>query len=327
MSAIALRATEWADWRTIPVSKRVVRGVLIAFIALLIYGSLTTTGFWTVSNLKAILSNTSLIGIIAIGTTVVMLSGNLFSITIGTTTAVSAMMFLFALKTGIVGAIVLTLVLGLVIGAIQGAVVGLTGANPIIITLGAGALQTGVATMITGGSTIYPGSGAGSFSFLADPLFGLPFAIYVFFALAIVAELMMRRTVLGRQIYLMGENKAAARAAAMPIPRITTAAFGIGGICAAVTGILAGAFNKSATLGLSGTFSFDAIAAALVGGSSVTGGTGSIGRTVFGALLIGVVSDLLLLRGYNSSLQILARGLIVLVAVVMVHLNSREGAL
>jgi ribose/xylose/arabinose/galactoside ABC-type transport system permease subunit len=326
MSAIAVRATEWADWRSAPVSRRILRVTLLLFIALLLYGSLTTQGFWTISNLKAILANTSLIGIIAIGTTIVMISGNLFSITIGTTTALTAMFFLFALKVGVAGAIVLTLLLGLGIGCLQGIVVGMTGANPIIITLGAGALQIGFATMITGGSTVYPPGDAGNFSFLAKPLLGLPFAIYVFFGLAILAELMMRKTVLGREIFLMGENKAAARAAGMPIPRITTAAFGIGSVCAAMTGVLAGAFNQSATLALSGTFSFDAIAAALVGGSSVTGGSGSIGRTVFGALLIGVVSDLLLLRGYNTSLQILARGLIVLFAVVMVHLTSREGS-
>lgn len=322
MSAIALRASEWADWSSIPTSRRVVRGILLAFVAVLIYGGLTTQGFFTVANGKAILSTTALIGIIAIGTTVVMLSGNLFSITIGTTTAISAMMFLFALQTGIVGAIALTLLLGLVVGGLQGLIVGSTGANPIIVTLGAGSLQVGFATMITGGASIYPPSGDTSFLFLSKPLLGLPFPIFVFFGLAILAELMMRRTLFGRQVYLMGENRLAARAAALPITRITVAAFAVGGACAAVTGILVGAFNQNATLLVTGTFSFDAIAAALVGGSAVTGGRGSIGRTVFGALLIGTISDMLLLRGFNTSLQILARGLIVLMAVLMVHLSS-----
>lgn len=326
MSSLALRAGQWADWRSIPVSRRVMCGVLLAFVAILVYGGATTQGFFTVANGKAILSTTSLIGIIAIGATVVMLSGNLFSITIGTTTAISAMMFLFTLRTGLVSAILLSLLLGIVVGGLQGLIVGSTGANPIIVTLGAGSLQVGFATMITGGSSVYPPHGDTSFIFLARPLLGLPFAVYVFFGLALLAELCMRRTLLGRRIYLMGENQVAARAAAMPITRITVAAFAIGGGCAAVTGILVGAFNQNATLLLSGTFSFDAIAAVLVGGSAVTGGRGSVGRTVFGALLIGTVSDLLLLRGYNASLQILSRGVIVLVAVVMVHLSSRESA-
>ena len=136
----------------------------------------------------------------------------------------------------------------------------------------------------------------------------------------------MRWTVVGRQIYLMGENRLAARAAALPVTRITMFTFAVGSVCAAVAGILVGGFNENATPLISGTFSFDAIAAVLVGGSAVSGGRGSIGRTVFGALLIGTISDLLLLRGYNTAVQILVRGVIVLVAVVAVHLSSQRSA-
>jgi ribose/xylose/arabinose/galactoside ABC-type transport system permease subunit len=320
----ARRGLQLVDWRGTSASERFVRMVLIFGGSLLVYGCITTQGFFTVANGKAILSTTALVGIVAIGATVVMLGGNLFSITIGTTTAVSAMMFLFALKTGVVSAILLTLLLGLVIGGLQGLVVGSTGANPIIVTLGAGSLQIGLATMLTGGSSVYPPTGDTSFAFLSERLFGLPFPVYVFFGLAVLTEWVMQRTSFGQSIYLLGENRAAAHAAALPITRLTTWAFAIASGCAAITGVLVGAFNESGSLLVSGTFSFDAISAVLVGGSAVTGGRGSITRTVIGALLIGTASDLLLLRGYDSSLQILVRGVIVLIAVIVVHLSTSK---
>jgi ribose/xylose/arabinose/galactoside ABC-type transport system permease subunit len=311
-------------WRSVPVSRWLLRGLLLVVVGIILYAGATTQGFFTVSNGKAILSTTSLVGIIAIGATVVMIGGNLFSITIGTTVAITAMAFLFLLKIGIVAAITLSLMLGGAVGAVQGALVGAIGANPIIVTIGAGAIQEGVSTWLSNGSTVYPPAGDKSFSFMIHPVLGLPFAVYTFIVLALVVELAMRRTVVGRQIYLMGENRLAARAAALPVTRLTVFTFAVASVCAAVAGVLVGGFNENASLLTEGTFSFDAIAAVLVGGSAVSGGRGSIGRTVFGALLIGAVSDLLLLRGYNTAVQILVRGAIVLVAVVVVHISSQR---
>lgn len=324
MSVLLVRASEIADWRSISPTARALRLVLLALGGLLLYVCITTQGFFSVSNGKAILSTTAFIGIIAIGATVVMLGGNLFSITIGTTTAISAMMFLYALQIGVVSAIVLTLILGFLIGAAQGFLVGSIGANPIIVTLGAGSLQAGVAAMLTSGSSISSPSGDTSFAFLARPVLGLPFAVYVFFGLALVMEAVMRTTVFGRHTYLLGENREAARAAALPVTRVTVGGFALASACAALAGILVGAFNQHASLLIGETFSLDAIAAVLVGGTAVTGGRGSVTRTVIGALLIGTVSDLLLLRGYNSAVQILVKGMIVLLAMIIVHVRSTE---
>ena len=105
--------------------------------AVTIYGAFTTTGFLTVSNGKAILTAASFVGIIAVGLTVIILSGNLFSLALGQTAAISAMVFLYSLRFGLAAAIIVTLLLGLAIGSVQGFAVGAWGANPIIITIGA----------------------------------------------------------------------------------------------------------------------------------------------------------------------------------------------
>jgi ribose/xylose/arabinose/galactoside ABC-type transport system permease subunit len=295
-----------------------------ALTVLTVYGAATTTGFMTVSNLKAILTAAAFVGIIAIGLTVIMLSGNLFSLALGQTAAVAAMFFLYSLQFGLALAIVLSLLLGLVIGAVQGFAVGAWGANPIIITIGAAGLMEGLAVWLSHGQSIIPPASATSYERLAEPLFGVPAPVYVFLALTAVLEVVMRRTRFGRQIYLLGENRVAARAAALPITLLTTAAFALTSFFTAGAGVLIGASSQNASLLLTGSYTYDAIAAALVGGNAVTGGRGSILRTAAGAIFIATISDMLLLRGYTTGGQILVRGIIVVVVVVLTNLRERS---
>jgi ribose/xylose/arabinose/galactoside ABC-type transport system permease subunit len=291
--------------------------------ALLLYGAFTTQGFLTVNNFRAILTATAFVGIIAVGSTLIMLAGSLFSMSLGMTTAVTAILFTFALHYGVVPAIVVTLVAGTVIFAIQGALVGSIGANPIIVTIGAGSIQEGIIGWLSPGDLVPP-AGA-SIGFLARTVFRLPFSVYVFLGVALVADLCLRHTRFGREIYLLGENQSAARAAGLPVALLMTAAFAVAGLCVAITGILVAGFAQNVNLQVQGTYTFDTIAAVLVGGSAVTGGRGSVGRTVVGALVIATITDMLLLLGASTGMQIFVKGLIVIVVVVLLHLARREG--
>ena len=259
---------------------------LAAWIAILaavtIYGAFTTTGFLTVSNGKAILTAASFVGIIAVGLTVIILSGNLFSLALGQTAAISAMVFLYSLRFGLAAAIIVTLLLGLAIGSVQGFAVGAWGANPIIITIGAAGLMEGMAVWLSGGQSIIPPSDETSWEHLGQPVLGLPAPVYVFIVVTVILAVVMRKTRFGRQIYLLGENRVAARAAALPITLLTVGAFGIASLYTAGSGILIGATSANASLLLVGSYTYDAIAAALVGGNAVTGGRGSIARTAAG---------------------------------------------
>jgi ribose/xylose/arabinose/galactoside ABC-type transport system permease subunit len=298
--------------------------VWLAILAVVtVYGAATTTGFLTVSNGKAILTAASFVGIIAVGLTVIVLSGNLFSLALGQTAAISAMVFLWTLQWGLAAAILLTLLLGLVIGAVQGFAVGAWGANPIIVTIGAAGLMEGMAVWLSHGQSIIPPSNETSWERLGQPVFGLPAPVYVFIVVTVILAVVMRRTRFGRQIYLLGENRVAARAAALPITLLTVGAFGIASLYTAGSGILIGATSANASLLLVGSYTYDAIAAALVGGNAVTGGRGSIARTAAGAIFIATISDMLLLRGYSTGGQILVRGIIVVVVVVLTNLRER----
>jgi ribose/xylose/arabinose/galactoside ABC-type transport system permease subunit len=278
--------------------------------ALIVFGAVTTQGFLTINNFSAILTAAAFVGIIAVGSTLIMLSGSLFSISLGTTTAVTAILFMFLLHYGVAAAIVITLLAGTAIFAIQGALVGLIGANPIIVTIGAGAIQEGIIGWLSPGD-ITPPAGA-SIDFLARTLFGLPFSVYVFLGLALLTDLCMRHTRFGLELYLLGENQPAARAAGLPVALLTTAAFAVAG------------FAQNVNLQVAGTYTFDAIAAILVGGSAVTGGSGSVSRTVIGALIIATITDMLLLLGASTGMQILVKGVIVVIVVVLLHLARRE---
>jgi ribose/xylose/arabinose/galactoside ABC-type transport system permease subunit len=110
----------------------------------------------------------------------------------------------------------------------------------------------------------------------------------------------------------------------LPVALLTTAAFAVAGFCVAVAGVLIAGFAPNANLQVAGTYTFDAIAAILVGGSAVTGGWGSVGRTVVRALIIATVTNMLLLVGASTGMQILVKGLIVTMVVVLLHLSRRE---
>jgi len=155
----------------------------------------------------------------------------------------------------------------------------------------------------------------------------VPLGVYVMVALALLFQFVLRRTVLGRRVILIGENRQAARAAGMRIPRITAIAFAIAGASFALGGAFLGAFNKGASAQLEGTTTFDVIAAVLVGGTLISGGRGSALRTLAGAIIIATISDLLLLRGFDTGAQVLLKGVLVVLVVLATFIASgREGS-
>jgi ribose/xylose/arabinose/galactoside ABC-type transport system permease subunit len=297
-------------------------GILVVVLAVIVAGALTTR-FFSLANGRAILASSAWVGITAIGATVVMIAGSAVSLAVSQTATVAAMIFLTTQQLGLPAAIALTLLAGVAITALQGAVIGFWTANPIVLTIAAGFAIDGVAIWISGGTTVYPKATA--FSVLNETLLGLPLGVYVLLALTVVTQWFLRRTTAGRQMYLIGENPAAARAAGLPAARVTVVAWAIFGACIALTGIFLAAFNTSANSSLGGTLSLDAIAAVLVGGTAIGGGKGSALRTLGGAVLISAISDLLLLRGLSTGIQLLVKGILVLMVVVAVHVRSTRG--
>jgi ribose/xylose/arabinose/galactoside ABC-type transport system permease subunit len=314
---------------TLPGRRTRISGGLVAAIvavAALVAVAVTTQGFLTASNLKATVASMAFVGIVAVGLTPITLSGSLFSLTLGSTVAMSAVLFFGVLGLGLVPAIAITLVVGILVGAAQGYLVGVLEANPIIVTVAAGLLQGGLASFFTGDSTVYPPTGQNDWTVLSQAPFGIPVSVYALVALVIVLTLALRGTNWGRMIYLIGDNRLAARAAGLPVGRVITIAFAVASACAALAGIFLAAFSANATTQIGGTLSFDSIAAVLVGGTAIAGGSGSALRTVFGAAVIAVISNLLLLRGFDEGVRVAATGALVLVVVIVVQFRSRSAA-
>jgi ribose/xylose/arabinose/galactoside ABC-type transport system permease subunit len=294
-------------------------GIAVLVLAVVVVGAMTNR-FFSLDNARAILASTAAVGITAIGATLVMISGSAVSLAVSQTATVVAMIFLSAQSLGLPVAILLALACGVAVTALQGGIIGYWTANPIVLTIAAGFAIGGAAVWISGGATVYPTATA--FKSLDSTPLGLPLAVYVLLALTVLAQWTLRRTTAGRQMYLIGENPAAARAAGLPVGRVTVIAWAFFGACIALTGIFLAAFNTSANADLGGTLSLDAIAAVLVGGTAIGGGRGSALRTLGGAVLISVISDLLLLRGLSTGVQLLAKGIMVLLVIIAVHRRS-----
>jgi ribose/xylose/arabinose/galactoside ABC-type transport system permease subunit len=293
---------------------------------LLAVAAVTTAGFFSSTNIRSVLFSGALVGIIAGGLTLITVSGCILSMSLGITAAVCAIWFISALDMGVPVAILTTLALGGGICAAQGLLVGFWGANPIIVTIGAGVVQSGMVQWLTGGASQQPPPDV-NYEFLTKVVFGIPVAFYVLIGVAVLIEVMLRRTVLGRSMVLVGSNKAAARAAALSVPTAIIAAFAIAGAYAACTGILLGATNQSADLNLEGDLTFDSIAAVLVVGTVITGGHGSGIRSAAGAMGIAVISSVLVLRGYNPGVRLIVEGVIVLAVVIAAHIARQRTAI
>lgn len=297
-------------------------GIVVVVAAVIVAGALTPR-FFSLDNARAILASAAWVGITAIGATLVMIAGSAVSLAVSQTATVVAMIFLSVQQLGLAAAIAVALAAGVAITALQGAIIGFWTANPVVLTIAAGFAIGSVATWISGGTTVYPSVTA--FTPLNSTPLGLPLAVYVLLAVTAVAQWFLRRTTGGRQLYLLGENPAAARAAGLPIGRVTVVAWMGFGACIALTGMFLAAFNTSANSSLGGTLSLDVIAAVLAGGTAIGGGRGSALQTLGGAVLISAISDLLLLRGFSTGIQLLVKGILVLFVVIAVHVRSPRG--
>jgi ribose/xylose/arabinose/galactoside ABC-type transport system permease subunit len=280
----------------------------------------TTTHFLTLNNTKAILASTSVVGMAALGLTFITIAGSVVSLATAQTMAVVAMVFLATQSWGLLPAVPIAAFTGVAIGVLQGLAVGYWSINPVVLSIVTAFALTGIATLVSGGTTV--NASGTEYSILNSTPAGIPVSVLVFLILAVVSHLALRYSTIGRQIYFVGENRPAARTAGLPVGRIIVFAWASFGLLSAVGAMFLGAFNTSATINVGGTLTFDAIAAVLTGGTSIAGGRGSARRTVIGVLVISIISNVLLLRGFPTGAQILAKGLLILVFVITVQVRA-----
>lgn len=294
--------------------------VLLAVVAIAL--AATTDRYLTWENVRAILSASTGIGIVAIGAGYLTIVGSLGSLATSQSVSLLAMIFIASQLWGLPVALLVAVLAGALLGALQGFAIGAWAANPIVLTVAVSFALVGLSTWLTGGRIVAP-TGQDFVALNSTPL-GIPLAVYVMVGLGVVNELVMRFTTLGRQVPLVGENRRAAIAAGLPVTRITVFAWTMFGVMSAVGAAFLGAFNRQANITLAGNLTFDVIAAVLVGGIAIAGGRGSAIGAMLGAVAISAITNLLLLRGFDTGAQLLVKGLLVVVIVVVLQLRRRE---
>lgn len=291
-------------------------GVVFAFILLCVVVSIITPKFLQLRNIMNILRQYSIIGILSVGMTLVIISGN-FDISVGYICGFcGALLIKLNGEYGIalLPAIIMVLLVGAIIGCLNGLCVARIGIPSMIATLGMGEAVNGVFLLLTGGYSLSIANetlrevGKGS-------LLGIPTITIIFLIMVAVFQFVLKKTRYGRNIYAVGGNIDAARLSGIKTKQITVSAFAICGLLAALSGIVltARVMNISPTSG-SG-YELDAIAAVVIGGTRVSGGEGNVLRTVMGVLFVGVISNALNLLGVNDYYQYIFKGGIIILAV------------
>ncbi len=297
--------------------------VRIAIVCVIILASLFIDGFASTQNLSAILFSTVSVGIAACGLALITISGNLFMLSISATTSISTIIFASSLGLGIPVAIVLTLIVGLLFGVVQGFAVGVFKTNSIITTIAASSVITGIGSWVSAGKTITSDVSVHWLG-VGHILPGVPNQILVLLLVLIGCEFFLSRMRLGREIQLIGINAETAKLSGLRVGLAVTVAYIIAASTAALAGILIASQNSQGNLSLGAGLDFSAIAAVLVGGIAISGGQGKIMDAVFGALFLALVGNVLLLAGFSLDMQLMVKGAVVLISVMLGALLSRK---
>jgi ribose transport system permease protein len=313
------RAKQTAD----PVSRRAFRlrdyGILVALVAIVIALSVSTDTFLTTSNMINLLDQCAVVGLLAAGATVCIISG-VFDLTASATLALSAIIGVQVLRmTNVAVGFGAAVVAGAVLGFITGMVVVRSGVNSFIATLATSIVYRGVAVVATAGSIIYPlARQSANFGMLTWPsLFNLTSATIVFVVVVVVIGIVVAATTFGRRVYAVGGNVEAARLSGIRVGSIHVSVYVISGICSALAGLILASRAGSAQSSMATGMELTAIAAAVIGGTSILGGEGAIWRGVVGAFLLTLIGNGFNLLGWDTIYQQVLQGCLILFAVTM----------
>lgn len=283
--------------------------------------SIINPRFLTVSNLLNVFRQTSINSIIAAGMTFVILTGGI-DLSVGSTLAISGAIAASMVAGGYNAylGVLAALVVGGAIGAFNGLVISKGKVQPFIATLATMTLVRGYTLVYTQGKPISTGyeKNAEAFANIGEGyLFGIPVPIYLMIAVFALSFYVLKYTRLGRYVYALGGNEEATFLSGINTSNIKTYVYAISGFFSALAGIIITSRLSSAQPQAGAGYELDAIAAVVLGGTSLAGGSGGVIGTIVGALIIGILNNALNLMNVSSYYQLLAKGLVILIAVLL----------
>lgn len=297
-------------------------GLIIMFVAF----SLASPNFFQFSNIVGILLATAVNGVLALGVTFVIITAGI-DLSVGTVMTLSAVMtgvFITNLGLPIPIGILGGLLTGGFAGWINGTVIAKMKIPPFVSTLGMLYIAKGLALVISGLKPIYF-SDTPAFSKIAmADILGIPYAVLIFFGAAIIAHIILTKTILGRYTFALGSNEEATRLSGVNADKWKTAVYALAGLYSGLAGVLIAARLNSAQPALGAGYELDAIAAVVIGGTSLSGGEGTIMGTVIGAFIISVLTNGLRILSVPQEWQIVVTGGILIIAVYADILRRRQ---
>ncbi len=293
------------------------QGTLLALVILC--GALwaSTPHFATATNFANVAEQTTIIGTLAVGMTFVILTGGI-DLSAGSLVAVCGIVLGLAAHRGIPTALVVvaTLAIGMVGGALNGAMITIGKLPPFIATLGMMSVARGAALLMSGGRPV-SGFGESMRAVSVMRIVGVPAAVLLMLAIYAAAHVVLTRTVFGRYVYAIGGNEEASRFAGVPVLLYKWGVYVVSGLACAITSIVLVARLDSAQPTAGTSYELDAIAAVVVGGTSLLGGAGSVLGTLIGALIMSVLRNGLNLLDVSAYVQQVAIGIVIVLAVLI----------
>jgi ribose transport system permease protein len=293
-------------------------GITLALLLLVIALAWAAPGFLTQYNLSVVARQASFVGLVALGQTLVLLAGGI-DLSVGTNAALSAIIgSLLLTQTGIhpYAVVPITAAFGLALGLVNGFFVARLNLNPFIVTLASGEVFAGLTLVITKGYPIRP-LGETFRVFGQGELLHVPVPVLFFLATDLVLTWVLVRTRFGRNIYAVGGNRDAATLVGVRVWRVEMAVFGLAGLFAALAGILYASRMDAGQPSVGQGWLMGAITAAIIGGTSLRGGEGTVIGTTLGALLMAVLANGIVLLDVSGYWERVIIGAVVLVAVLV----------
>lgn len=293
---------------------------VIALIILMAVITIINSNFLTANNLLNLLLQVTSNALIAFGMTFVILTGGI-DLSVGSILALSS-----ALTAGLLGsgmpvtlAILISLILGCILGMMNGLLISYGKLAPFIVTLATMTIFRGSTLVYTNGNPITKGlSDTFLFQFLGQGyIVGIPFPVIIMFIVFIVLYVLLHKTAFGKSVYAIGGNEKAAYISGVKLNKVKIIIYSISGMMASISGLIITSRLSSAQPTAGASYEMDAIAAVVLGGTSLSGGKGRILGTLIGALIIGVLNNGLNIIGVSAFWQQVVKGVVILIAVLI----------
>lgn len=294
-------------------------GTILALIILIVFVSVLNPAFLQVNNLLNLMRQLIINGFIALGMTFVILTGGI-DLSVGSTLALTSAIFAGLLQGGMptILAILIALGIGLILGLINGILITKGKLAPFIVTLATMTIFRGLTLVYMDGRPIAGPKDDFAFQFLGKgQFFGIPFQVILFIIAYLILWILLTKTSYGRKIYAVGGNEKASFISGIKIDKVKILVYVISALMAVLSGLILTSRLNSAQPTAGSAYEMDAIAAVVLGGVSMTGGSGSLTGTLIGILILGVLNNGLNLLGVSSFYQQIVKGVVILIAVLI----------